>query len=70
MKVEGKKLKSESKHKKCIQNSLAYKARARNWTDNELEEFANVLADDENAFAVSLEKLALRKSANNKYSLK
>ena len=28
---------------------VAYKARSRNWTDNELEEFAKVLADDENA---------------------
>ena len=42
-----------------------YKARSRNWTDNELEEFANVLADDENAFAVLLKKRALKKFANN-----
>ena len=37
-----------------------------NSTDNELEEFVKVLADDENSFAVSLEKLALKKSANKK----
>ena len=50
---------------KNLSKKVAYKARSRNWTDNELEEFAKVLADDENAFAVSLEKLALKKSANN-----
>ena len=50
---------------KNLTKKVAYKARSRNWTDNELEEFAKVLADDENAFAVSLEKLALKKSANN-----
>ena len=32
----------------------AYEARSRTWTDNELEEFAKVLADDENMFAVLL----------------
>ena len=42
-----------------------YKARSRNWTDNELEEFAKVLANDENAFAVLLEKRVLKKFANN-----
>ena len=30
-----------------------------------MEEFAKVLADDENTFAVSLEKLALKKYAYN-----
>ena len=38
---------------------------ARQWTQNELELFAEVLADPENNFAISLEKLALKKSANN-----
>ena len=43
----------------------AYEARSRTWTDNELEEFAKVLANDENVFAVLLQKLASKKSANN-----
>ena len=43
----------------------AYEARSRTWTDNELEEFAKVLANDENAFAVLLEKRVLKKFANN-----
>ena len=30
-----------------------------------MEEFAKVLADDKNAFAVSSEKFTLKKSANN-----
>ena len=30
-----------------------------------MEEFAKALANDKNAFAFSLEKLALKKSANN-----
>ena len=38
---------------------------ARRWTDLELSVYADVLADPENSFAVSLEKLALKKSANN-----
>ena len=50
---------------KNLSKKVAYKARPRNWTDNELEEFAKVLADDENAFAVSLEKLVLKKYADN-----
>ena len=37
---------------------------ARRWTGNELELFADVLADPENNFAISLEELVLRKSAN------
>ena len=40
--------------------------RSQNWRNSEFEEFAKVLPDNENAFAVSLEKPALRKSANNK----
>ena len=50
---------------KNLSKKVAYKARSRNWTDNEFEEFAKILADDENAFAISLDKLALEKSANN-----
>ena len=66
MKVHCKKIESESKHKKCLKRICRKKyIRARNWTDNELEEFAKVLADDENAFAVLLEKRALKKFANN-----
>ena len=37
----------------------------RRWTDNELELFAEVLADPKNNFAISLEKLAIKKSASN-----
>ena len=50
---------------KNLSKKVAYKARSRNQTDNELEELTKVLADDENALAVSLKKLALEKSANN-----
>ena len=50
---------------KNLSKKVAYKARSRNQTDTELEELAKVLADDENALAVSLKKLALEKSANN-----
>ena len=38
---------------------------ARRWTQNELELFAEVLADLENNFAISFEKMALKKSASN-----
>ena len=48
-----------------MSKKVAYNARSRNQIDNELEELAKVLADDENALAVSLKKLALEKSANN-----
>ena len=41
------------------------KVRCRNWTPEETELFANVLADEENRFAASLERLALKKAANN-----
>ena len=51
--------------KASAKNVLKEFARSRNWRNNEFEEFAKVLPDNENAFAVSLEKLALRKSANN-----
>ena len=51
--------------KASTKNVLKEFARSGNWTDNEFEEFAKLLADDKNAFAVSLEKLALKKSANN-----
>ena len=38
---------------------------AKRWTENELDLFAEVLVDPENNFAISLEKLALKQSANN-----
>ena len=38
---------------------------ARGWTENKFELFAEVLADPENNFVISLENLALKKSANN-----
>ena len=38
----------------------------RQWTENELELLAEVLADPENNFAISVDKLALKKSSNNK----
>ena len=38
---------------------------ARRWTQNQLELFAEVLADLENNFAISFEKVALKKSASN-----
>ena len=44
-----------------MSKKVVYKARSQNWIDNEFQEFAN----DENAFAVSLEKLALKKSASD-----
>ena len=37
----------------------------RQWTENELELLAEVLADPENNFAISVDKLALKKSFNN-----
>ena len=51
--------------KASAKNVLKEFARSRNWRNNEFEEFPKVLPDNENAFTVSLEKLALRKSANN-----
>ena len=47
-------------------NNKSKTARTRNWTRSELELYAIILADEENCFASSLEKLALKKSANNK----
>ena len=41
------------------------KVRCRNWTPEETEPFANVLADEGNRFAASLERLAFKKAANN-----
>ena len=38
---------------------------ARRWADNELDLFAEVLADPENNFVISLKKLTLKKLANN-----
>ena len=43
---------------KNLSKKVAYKPRSRNSTDNELEEFAKVLADDENAFVFSQTKIA------------
>ena len=37
----------------------------RPWVENEIKLFAEVLADPENNFAISLEKLALKKPENN-----
>ena len=53
------------KNWKQAQKMSSKNLKDRNGTDNELEEFSKIFADDENAFAVSLEKLALKKSANN-----
>ena len=33
---------------------------ARHWTDEELELFVEILANDENSFAFSLEQMALK----------
>ena len=38
--------------------------RERQWTDIKLTQFAIVLADDKNGFNLTLETLALKKSAN------
>ena len=42
------------------------KLRCRNWTPEETEFFADVLSDESNRFADSLERLALKKAANSK----
>ena len=39
-------------------------SRDRKWSDDELREFASVLADDRTDFTLTLETLALKKSAN------
>ena len=41
------------------------KQRCRNWTNEETELFATILADEENQFALPLERLAPKKAANN-----
>ena len=38
---------------------------ARRWTIKETELFAEILADPDDGFAQSLERLALKKSSNN-----
>ena len=43
------------------------KVRCRNWTPEESEFFADVLADENNRFADNLERLALKKAANNEH---
>ena len=50
-----------------MKNSVTSKTmkNVRRWTENELELFAEVLADPEKNFAISLKKLVLKKSANN-----
>ena len=42
---------------------------SRRWTEIELNCFANVLADSENSFASTLDKLALKKSSNNEVNM-
>ena len=37
----------------------------KRWTKEEVEKFAEVLADPANGFAFALDKLALKKSSNN-----
>ena len=51
-----------------VQNNTAAKksmkeSRGRKWSEDELKEFASVLADDRTEFALTLETLALKKSA-------
>ena len=43
--------------------------RERKWTNIELRQFAIVLADDKSEFALTLETLALKKSATYIYSV-
>ena len=45
-------------------------SRGRKWSEDELMEFASVLADDGTEFALTLETLALKKSANVHIALK
>ena len=51
------KIKEESKKKSKEPKN------ARRWTDVELDAYADVLADPENSFAATLDKLALKKSS-------
>ena len=53
------KIKEESKKKSKEPKN------AQRWTDVELDAYADVLADPENSFAASLDKLALKKSCND-----
>ena len=39
--------------------------KVRHWTEEEKEKFSEILADQTNNYAASLEKLALKKSSNN-----
>ena len=39
--------------------------KVRHWTKEEKENFSEILADQTNNYAASLEKLALKKSSNN-----
>ena len=41
------------------------KVRCRNWTPEETELFSNVLTDEDNRLAASLERLALKEAASN-----
>ena len=43
------------------------KVRCCNWTLDETELFVHVLADEDNRFAASLERLALKKQPTTKY---
>ena len=45
-------------------NKQNVKKKSRLWTNTELTYFASVLADEENDFALQLDTLALKKSAN------
>ena len=45
-------------------NKQWVKKKSRQWTNTELKYFASVLADEENDFALQLDTLALKKSAN------
>ena len=45
-------------------NKQRVKKKSRQWTDTELKYFASVLADEGNDFALQLDTLALKKSAN------
>ena len=54
------KIKEESKKKSKEPKNV------RRWTDVELDAYADVLADPENSFAATLDKLVLRMSSNDK----
>ena len=52
-----------------VQNNMAAKksmkeSHGRKWSEDELKEFASVLADDRTEFALTLKTLALKRSAN------